>query len=97
MDTVVWNEMVFWSPYADICDYGINGYEKGGAKCQSSVDDGECYLLLLYQNNLVAKIKTNRQLVDFTKANWEKRVSKEKAVFRFLSKEDWPGVVLAAE
>lgn len=97
LDTVQWDELVFWSPYTDICDYGINGYEKKANSCQVSTDDTECYLLLLNQNTLAAKIQINRLEVDFTKANLKNRISREKAIFRFTSQEDSPGVVLKTE
>lgn len=97
IDTVKWDELVFWPPYSNICDFGISGYEKDGANCELSTDDGECYLLLLYSNKLAAKIPVNRQLADFTKTNFKDRVSKSRAVFKFASKGDWPAMILFDE
>ena len=89
-----WDELVFWSPYADICDYGIEKFEKNSPNCMSSKDDGECAILLLKKNVLVAQIPVNRRQIDFTKLDVKARISKERAQFKFTSKEDWPGVEL---
>ncbi len=90
IDTLTWDEIIFWPPYQSICDFEIEGYRKGSAACEQSKDDGECYLLFLQKNSLVGKIRIDRKKFDLTKANLKGRIPKEKAVFIFQAETAWP-------
>lgn len=94
IDAVDWDEIVFWSPYTNICDFGIEGLEKGSPDCKSSGDDGECYLLFLKQNKLAGTVPVDRSKIDLTTAELKERVAKEKAVFRFVTTSFGPKIQL---
>ena len=94
MHSVDWDELIVWTPYANICDYGILEYEKGSVSCASSTDDGECYLLFLKNNRLSAKVEINRKKIDLASSGIKGRVAKEKAKFIYTSKGDWPKVLI---
>lgn len=87
-----WEEMLFWAPYQNICDYGITGYEAGNFNCSSSNDDGECYLLFIQANKLVFSIPVDRRKLDLTKSKLPNRLTRNEAVFSFQTKGDWPEV-----
>lgn len=84
IDLVQWDELVYWGPYEDICNFGITGYEKGSQFCRASIDDTESYLLLLKNNRLVAEIRIDRREIDLVQAQLKTRVSKANAMFAFV-------------
>lgn len=84
IDIVDWDELVYWGPYEDICNFGISGYEKGSQFCRASVDDTESYLLLLKGNRVVAEIRIDRREIDLVQAHLKTRVSKPNAMFAFV-------------
>ncbi len=94
IQSIDWDELVIWTPYANICDYGIRGYEKAGLNCVSSTDDGECYLLFLKSNKLLGKVAVNRKMIDLASSDIKGRVPRLKARFTYKSKGDWPKVAL---
>ncbi len=92
--TIEWDELVIWTPYANICDYGIEGYGQGSLNCASSNDDGECYLLFLKANHLAGKIKIYRPKIDLATSELDGPISKERAVFVYKTKGEFPKVIL---
>jgi hypothetical protein len=94
LKSVEWDELVFWGPYEDICDFGIDGFQRGRFSCKSSSDDGECYLLFLKSNRLVGTVGINRRRIDLTAAHLKNRVPREKAIFLFKGESDLPAVEL---
>lgn len=92
-----WDELTFWAPYGNICDLGIEDYEKGGSNCQFSVDDGESYLIFLNRNKLAHKIALNRKRLDLAASQIKWRIKKSDAVFNFVSQGDWPRVRLEVD
>jgi hypothetical protein len=87
-----WDELVYWSPYQNICNYGIDGFKAGSANCKFSEDDGECYLLFLKNNKLVRKIPILRSKIDFD--DELNRVPKNRAIFMYTSKGSFPKLKL---
>jgi len=87
-----WDEVTLWAPYADICDLGINDFEKEGPNCESTADDADAYLLFLNQNHLIQKIKLDRKKIDLVSSKISWRVKKESAKFDYLTQGDWPKV-----
>lgn len=92
--SVQWNEITFFPPYGNICDLGINGYNKDLKNCQTSTDDGECYLIFLNNNELVEKIAIDRKKLDLATSEIPWRVPKEKAIFAFVKRGYWPRIVI---
>lgn len=87
-----WDELVHWSPYTSICDYGIAGYDSKDPDCDKSKDDGESYLVLIKKNQEVAIIPVQTSLAIFHPKLG--RVKKEKAVFVFMDQGKFPNVEL---
>jgi hypothetical protein len=85
---VEWDELVFWSPYSDICDYGITSFEKGGLRCRSSVDDSESYLLFLRKNELAGIVPLERKRFDLGEAHLQGRIPRARARFELKMKDN---------
>ncbi len=94
VNAVDWDELVFWGPYENICDLGISGYSLG--KCESSVDDGECYVLFLRKNALVARVSIDRKQIDWAASKLPRRIGKGAARFVFKAKGEWPKIEMTA-
>jgi|GEM_PF-5108249 hypothetical protein len=92
-----WDELTLWTPYGDICDLGINDFEKDGPNCETSNDDAEAYLMFLSQNNLVQKIKLDRKRLDLVGSSIQWRVKKEAAKFEYVTQGDWPKLQLEGQ
>lgn len=92
IQSVDWDELAYWYPYGDICDFKIEGYAEGGSNCIQSIDDGEAYLLFLKNNELIGKVRIQRSKTDFN--DQIGRVKRENAVFSFSTKGDFPKVIL---
>jgi hypothetical protein len=92
LQSVDWDELSLWPPYGNICDLGIHQYEKGSENCQFSMDDGEAYLLFLKNNKLVEKVPLNRKRLDLVNSPIPWRIPKEKAIFVFIEKGNWPRI-----
>ncbi len=54
ISSVDWDEAVLWTSYENLCELGINGYEKGNKDCPSQNDT--THVFLLKDKNIVAKI-----------------------------------------
>jgi hypothetical protein len=93
--SVDWDELVYWSPYQDICSYGILEYDPDSANCEASTDDTEAYMLFLKENHLVGRVKVNNELTLFESDLG--RVEREKAVFTFATQGKFPKVILKNE
>ena len=94
INTVEWDALTFLSPYSDVCQYGINGYEPGGSNCFESHDDNESWLLFLKDNKLVAKVPIDRRKIDLTTAQFPLRLLRENAKFEMESKNGFTQVKL---
>jgi hypothetical protein len=79
LNKVDWNELVFVSPYTTLCEYEINGYEQHNENCVGSQDDGECWLALLKNNELVSLIPIDRSKIDLTTIQFPHRLSRSQA------------------
>lgn len=84
-----WDQIVFWPPYGSLCDLGINGYPKDKKDCETSFDDGECYLLFLKDNELVERIDIKRRLIDWASSDLPKRINRDRAIFKIVSPGDF--------
>ena len=94
--SVDWEEFVIWTPYASICDYGIKGYEKTGDNCEPSESDVDCYLLLLNNNKLAAKIAIDREKIDLADTDIKGRVPRDRAIITYDTHQGAPMPTLVA-
>jgi hypothetical protein len=93
--SVDWDELVYWSPYQNICSYGILEYDPDSSNCESSTDDTEAYMLFLKENHLVGRVKIKNELAAFESDLG--RVEREKAIFTFATQGKFPRVILKNE
>lgn len=95
MKSIKWDELVFVAPYKDFCLSDFEGTSPGNLTCFSSSDDGECWLLFLYKNQLVTYVPIDRRKIDLTTANFPPRLPRERAKFIFHESGDWAKVSIA--
>jgi hypothetical protein len=94
---VDWDELVYREPYTDICDYGIKGYDKGGANCEGETKGSESFILFLNNNELVGTVPVNRRKINFGKTLSKTRITQDKAIFEFRQEGDFPLVEVSSE
>lgn len=89
-DSDSWDELAIWRPYANICKLKIKGSFFNPLFCLDLQDKGNCYLLFLKENKMVAKVEVKRRDLDFAGNRFPNRLRQSGANFEIVGSGDFP-------